>query len=203
RIGLACISILGILAHHDIVDFVWVPDLDQFSMNLVLDARVKFHGANISVQIELLSVENYLSESRQLRLRIGLAWLCENRFSLNLMSNCPEQDRVGRLALFEGAVGPFGLVLDVVMAPAGNLFDPEIDSKQLASDVQNAQRTRQDLRADSITGQRYDVIGLLWCHRFCSRKIDYKRACEESTRQQTSYSLSRWERARVRARSVA
>src|SRR5207237_1794293 len=88
---------------------------------------------------------------------------------LNLMSNCPEQDRGGRLALSEGALGPFGLVLDVVTAAAGNLFDPEIDSTQLASDVQNAQRTRQDLRPDSITGKRYDVIGLL-CHwSFCRR----------------------------------
>src|SRR5206468_9451130 len=174
RIRFSRVSILGVFADHDIIDFVRIPNLDQRAMNFVLDARVQFHRADIGVEIELLSIENYLSESRQLWLGIWLAWLGENGFSVNLVTNGAEQNGVSRLAFFKRTLGPFGLMFDIVMAPAGNLLDLEIDLKQLAGQAQNAQRRRQNLGPDSITGQRYDVIGL-FRHYFCSRRFDYKR----------------------------
>ena len=160
RRGLARVSVLGIFANDDIVSLFRLPNLDQLAMDFVLNARIQFHRPDICVQIELPSVENHLSEPCQLWFRIGLARLGENRFAVNLMSNGSEQDRVGPFAFLKRPFGPFDLVLDVVMTAAGNLFDPEVDLKQLARKAQNAQGARQDLRSDSVTGQRYDVIGL-------------------------------------------
>ena len=65
-------------------------------------------------------------------------------------------------------------MLDIVMAAAGNLFDLEIDLKKIAGGAQDSESGGQNFRPDPITGQCCDVIGLLWRHRFCSRKIDYK-----------------------------
>ena len=139
RIGFACVRILGVLAYHDVIDFAWVPHLEQFSMNLMLNARIQFHRTDIGVQIELLSIENYLSESCQLWLRIGLARFREDWFSVNFVSNRAKQDRVGGLAFFKRTFGPFRLVLDVVMAAAGNLFDLEIDLKKIAGGAQDSE----------------------------------------------------------------
>ena len=139
RISLARVSVLGIFAHHNIVRLLRLPYLDQPAMNLVLDARIQFHRADVCVQIEFLSIENYLSESCQLWLRIGLARFREDWFSVNFVSNRAKQDRVGGLALFKRTFGPFRLVLDVVMAAAGNLFDLEIDLKKIAGGAQDSE----------------------------------------------------------------
>src|SRR5882724_11789919 len=136
-------------------------------MNLVLDAWVQFHRTDIGKEVELAPVENYLSITCQLGLGIWLARLGENRFSVNFMSDCAEQDRVGRFALFKRAVWPFGFVFSVVVTTTGNLFDTEINLKELAGRAQNAQGRRQDLRPDAITGQRYDGIGLFRHCYFC------------------------------------
>ncbi len=98
-------------------------------MNLVPNTGIEFYRTHICVQTELLSVKNNLREPGQLRLRIRLARLGENRFAINLMANCAEQDRIGRFALFKRTFGPFGLVLGVVVAPTRNLLDLKIDLK--------------------------------------------------------------------------
>src|SRR6266853_640537 len=112
-------------------------------MNLVLDAWIQFHRTDIGVEVELAPVENYLSITCQLGLGIRLARLGENRVSVNFMSDCTEQDRVGRFALFKRVVWPFGFVFSVVVTTTGNLFHFEIDLKDFTRGVQNAQGRRQ------------------------------------------------------------
>ena len=146
-IGFARVSILGVLANDDVIDFARLPNLFQLAVNLVLNARVEFHRPDVRVQIELLSIENYLREPGQLWLWIRLAWLGENRFAVNLMSDCAQQNRVGRFALFKRTFRPFDLVLRVVMSAARNLFDLKIDLKQLTGRAQNVQSAAIRLQA--------------------------------------------------------
>ena len=46
------VQALGIFSHHyDIYEFV-VPNIDETSMHLVLDALVEFDRSNVSIQIQ-------------------------------------------------------------------------------------------------------------------------------------------------------
>ena len=96
------------------------------------------------------------------------------------MTNCAKDDRVSGCAFFKRACRPFRLVLGVVMTAARDLFDFEIDLKEFAGEIQNAQSGGQNFGPDTVTGQRYDVIGLF--HWWFSANDEYKRGRKESTR---------------------
>src|SRR6185295_28575 len=125
---LAGVRVFGVFADNYVVDFACFPYLLQFAMNFVCDARIEFHGPNIRVEIKFLSIPDDLSETRQLRFRIWFAGLGENSFAIDVVAHGAQQNRVGGLAFFEGAVRPLGFVLDVVVPAAFNFFYLEIDA---------------------------------------------------------------------------
>src|SRR6478672_3050163 len=64
--GFAGVGVFGVLANDDVIDFARLPNLFQFAVNLVLDARVQLHRPHVGIKIKLLAVGDYLSEAREL-----------------------------------------------------------------------------------------------------------------------------------------
>src|SRR5207248_4580262 len=166
----------------DVIDFARLPDLFQFAVNLVFDARIQFDWAHICIQVKLLPVGDHLCESGELWLRIRLTGFRENCLAVDFMTNCAKDDRLSGGAFFKRPFRPFDLVLGIIVTAAGDLFNFELDLKELPCKIQNAQSSGQNFGPDTVTGQRYDVIGLF--HWSFSANDEYKRGGKESTRRQ-------------------
>jgi len=138
----AGVSVFGVLANDHVIDFAGFPNLLQLTVDFMFDARIEFNRPDIGVEIQLLPVEYYLCESRQLWFRIGFARLGKYRFAVKFVADGAQKDRVRFFAFLKRAVRPFHFVFGVIMAAAGNLFDLEIDLKHVTGSLENVQRTR-------------------------------------------------------------